>query len=381
MSGREFARRVVIWAMVAVFFVASLWMGLLGEWTGLLGFWAFPVVGAIILVSRPGNGVGIYLMAVGIYSVVINWTLVPELAVLAPAWLESIAWAAAAPFWLLIPLIGLIFPTGHIESTLGKLVALALLVAALLGALGGLLSMVTLPTSGRSNPFALESAAWLDQIPMAVQVGGVAVIMVGIFIDLVMRWRRASSVARLQYRWLVFGIAAVFLIVVAGGLANAAVPEGGLFIDVMNAAATAALGIIPISIGIAVTRHGLYEIGRVVSRTVSYAAVTLVAVGVYALVVTSVSLLLPDQSTVPVAIATLVAAAVFLPALRWFQRVVDRRFDREHYDAEKVVDVFGEHLRTDADPAATPGELLTAVERTLQPTAVGLWTTERERGR
>jgi len=378
MSRREFARRAVIWALLAVFFGVAIWLAVLGDWTSLLGFSAFPVVGAIILTSRPGNGVGRYLMAVGIYAILINWALVPELAAAVPSWLEAIVWAAAAPFWLSIPLAGLIFPTGRVETRLGRILFAALIAGAALGVASSLVASPTLDSSGRPNPFASAGTDWLNQVPLLVQVVALVVVMVGILVDLILRWRRASRVARLQYRWLVFGVAGLFVLVAVGGTINAVLPDS-LAAAIFNPIATAAIGFIPISIGIAVTRHGLYEIGRVVSRTVSYAAVTLVAIGVYALVVTSASRLLPDQSTVPVAVATLVAAAVFLPALRWFQRVVDRRFDREHYDAEEVVDAFGERLRTGADPSATPAALLTAVERTLQPTAVGIWTTDGSR--
>jgi len=83
---------------------------------------------------------------------------------------------------------------------------------------------------------------------------------------------------------------------------------------------------------------------------------------------------LPDLPAIGVALATLAAAAIFLPVLRWVQSRVDRRFDRERYDAQKVVDAFGEHLRTDIDPGSASGELVEAVEQTLQPVSVGLWT-------
>jgi len=373
MSAREAVRRAVVWGLVALFFGAAIWLAVLGDWTSLLGFSAFPVVGAIILTSRPGNGVGRYLMIVGIYAIAINWTLVPELAAAAPAWLEAVAWAAAAPFWLSIPLVGLIFPSGRIETVLGRILFWALIGGATMGSFSSLVARETLDSSGRPNPFASNGTDWLNDIPLLVQVLALVAVMIGILVDLTLRWRRANPEVRLQYRWLVFGVAGLFVLVAIGGTINALLPDS-LASEIFNPIATAAIGFIPVSIGIAVTRHGLYEIGRIVSRTVSYAAVTLLAIGVYALVVTSVSLLLPDQSTVPVAVATLVAAAVCLPALRWFQRVVARRFDREHYDAEKVVDAFGEHLRTGADPMSTASELEVAVERTLQPAALGLWT-------
>lgn len=145
-----------------------------------------------------------------------------------------------------------------------------------------------------------------------------------------------------------------------------------------GAIALAVLGVgwitIPASIWVAVTRHGLFGLGRMVSRTVAYLVVTALAVGVYALLVTTVSQLVPGSSSaLVVAGATLGAAAVFWPLLRRVQQVVDRRFDRERYDAAQVVDAFGEKLRTSVDPDRTDAELVAAVERTLQPSAVGVW--------
>jgi FlaA1/EpsC-like NDP-sugar epimerase len=133
-------------------------------------------------------------------------------------------------------------------------------------------------------------------------------------------------------------------------------------------------GLIPVAIAIAVLRYRLYEIDRIISRTVSYALVTAIVVAVYALVVTSVAWLLPDATTLGVALATLSAAAFFLPVLRVTRRLLDRRFNRAQYDAERVVVAFGDRLRTGADPHTAASDLADAVERTLEPSVVGVWT-------
>jgi hypothetical protein len=176
----------------------------------------------------------------------------------------------------------------------------------------------------------------------------------------------------------VFGLVGVIAVGTVAAIALDVAP--GPLANVLNdVVATVALNLIPISIGIAITRHGLYEIDRIVSRTVAYAAVTLLVVGVYAAVVTSATVLAPGLPSAGVAVATLAAAALFLPALRAIQRVVDRRFDRERYDAQNVVETFGEHLRTEIDPATTTTSLIAAVDRTLQPTAVGVWASRGHR--
>lgn len=375
MAAREIVRRCLVWAIVAAFFAAGVWYASFGFWIGLQALSAFPVVGAWILTSRPGNGVGRFLLAVGAAWALLGGAFIPEIAGMLPVGVEVIIGSVAVAGWPLLLFIGLIFPNGRIETRLGGWLAWGIVAVALACTFTTLIDSD--PASGRANPFAWEGAAQIATVVNGAMIATTIVVLVGMIVDLVRRWRAGTSTERLQFRWFFFGMVGVVVVVMtAATLTFFASAE---VLALINPISTVAINGIPVSIGIAITRHGLYEIGRVVSRTVSYALVTLFAVGVYALVVTSVSLLLPDQSTVPVAVATLVAAALFLPVLRWFQRVVDRRFDRERYDSQRVVDAFGEHLRTGTDPTAAVPELVRAVEQTLQPASVGFWTSGRMR--
>jgi hypothetical protein len=374
---REVARRVLLWLGVVLFFVTSVWAALngYGDSTGLAGFSAFPVVGAIILTSRPGNGVGRLLYAIGVFWTLSALAVNDNVLLAGPSWLEPLLTASGWPGWGAIPLIGVLFPTGRIETRAGRVLTGVVVGYVSLAALATLFeSTRPLMISGRVNVFAWPAAqpvidVVLGPLGILVFVGAV----LGILIDLTMRWRRSSGTTRLQYRWLVWGLSLVVLVVAASGLLNLFF-GGEPWVSAVTGSLVVTINLIPISIGVAVTRHGLYEIGRVISRTVSYAVVTLLVVGVYALVVVSLTGLLPSLPSVGVALATLVAAALFLPVLRFVQRWVDRRFDRERYDAVLVVDAFGEHLRTDVTPDSTAGELVQAVEQTLQPASVGLWT-------
>jgi divalent metal cation (Fe/Co/Zn/Cd) transporter len=134
------------------------------------------------------------------------------------------------------------------------------------------------------------------------------------------------------------------------------------------------LGFIPLSCGFAITRYHLYDIDRIVSRTVSYGVVTGLLLLTYSVVVTSVSMILGSQSVVAIALATLVAAALVQPVLRRVQRLVDRRFDRSRYDAVHTIEAFGLRLRDAVDPKSTGDELLDVVAQTMSPAASGLWT-------
>ena len=373
MSWRQKMRRSPIWLSLVAFFaaMAAVWVAN-GDATALLGFVAFPVVGAVILTSRPGNGVGRFLLGVSLVWTITAPLLADQLLAVLPAWLDTAASALGWPLWGLLPLVGLIFPTGRIETRMGRTLGWMLVGYVTIATIASILSPTTLAFTGRPNPVGIPGVGPFVDIVLGLP--GIVVfvmLIVGIVIDLAVRWRRATGSARLQYRWLVFALTITVVVVAVGGTLNALTPNAS-WVPVTTAFAGVITNLIPISIGIAVTRHGLYEINRVVSRTVSYAIVTVLVTGVYALVVTSVTLL-PTGSSIAVAAATLAGAALFLPVLRRVQHIVDRRFDRERYDAQFVVDAFGEGLRSQTNPSAVTAALIEAAEQTLRPASMGVW--------
>jgi hypothetical protein len=380
MSGRELARRIAIWSFVGFWFACMTVFAIAGDLSGLFAFPAFPVVGAIILTSRPANGVGRVLLTVSAATLLVSLGTTGVVNLGLPAWMEAIGSALTWPFWILTFLIILVFPTGRIETRLGRVLAwIAVIAGVTMGAVA-LFDTAPLLGTGRTNPLGLEAVGrFLESpiwsiVPSLVQAG----LLVAVLVELGIRWHRADAVERLQFRWLVFAACVVVPLVATIAVVIALSPGlvvGSWVFVVMSVV----LNLIPIAILIAVTRHGLYQIDRIISRTVSYTLVTLAVVAVYAVVVTSASLLLPEQSTAAVAVATLAAAALFLPLLRILQRRIDRRFDREHYDATRIVEDFGERLRTGVDPAATTPDLVGAVERALQPSRLGIWTTGGDR--
>jgi hypothetical protein len=131
--------------------------------------------------------------------------------------------------------------------------------------------------------------------------------------------------------------------------------------------------LIPIAVGIAITRHGLYEIDRVISRTLAYASVTGAVIAVYVVLVTTITRLVPSSSSVAVTVATLSAAAVFQPLLRRVRASVDRRFDRAHYDLAETVAVFGGSLEQTVDLDDVLTDLHSVLTRTLQPARLNVW--------
>lgn len=133
-----------------------------------------------------------------------------------------------------------------------------------------------------------------------------------------------------------------------------------------------------IAIVVAMTKHHLYDIDRIVSRTASYLIVSSVVLGLYALIVTAMGNLLPTSSTLAVAVATLAAAAAARPLLRKVQAVVDRRFNRSRFDAQRTLDEFGDGMRHFADPDHVVEQLLATVGRSLQPASMIVTHTRAE---
>lgn len=374
MKLREAVRRGGILALFAGYLaLCILTIVMTGESWTLAAWGGFAIVGTLLLLRRSGNAIGRILLGIAFYWSMYGAFVIPGVAAALPVGIELGLTVFGYAVWLLLPVLVVVFPSGKITTKLGRFVAGAVAAVALTVIAAALVASGDLAFSGRVNPLGVPALATVsavvtgDESFLAVPIVGAAAL-----VELVMRWMRADGVTRLQFRWLAYGTAMTVAIL---GLTLA-------FDDaptVIGTVMTLGINAIPIAIWIAVTRHGLYEIGRVVSRTVSYALVTALVLTVYAGVVTSVSGLLPQLPTVGVALATLAAAALFLPLVRFVQRRIDRRFDREHFNAQKTVDAFGERLRTGLDPTATGGDLIGAIERTLQPRVLGLWTAEGSR--
>ena len=195
----------------------------------------------------------------------------------------------------------------------------------------------------------------------------------------VYRYRRVSGpIQRQQAKWVMFTLS-LFMAIIGLGFV---IPSLYLNLpDVWFAAVlltAAPLGIVlPVSIAMAILRYRLYDIDRVISRTVAYAALTVLLGAVYAGVVLVLGQLFGgvtgDPPTWAVAGATLAVAALFQPARRGIQAVVDRRFNRRHYDAARTVEAFTDRLRQEVDLDALAPELLAVVDQTFQPTRASLW--------
>ena len=182
------------------------------------------------------------------------------------------------------------------------------------------------------------------------------------------RFRRARGVERQQLRWLVLAtgvVLALSAVVVAGVLSGAPVLAGlvgGLCPAVLSGA-----------IGAAVLRYRLYDLDRIISRTLAYGLLTVLLGGSYAVVVLGIGQWLASGSSLVVAGATLAVAAAFRPAQRRVQAAVDRRFNRRRYDGARTIEAFSARMRDHVDLDSLTGRLLGVVEQSMQPASVSLW--------
>jgi hypothetical protein len=192
--------------------------------------------------------------------------------------------------------------------------------------------------------------------------------------SLVGRFRRARGTERQQLKWL--ALAAVLAAALLGAALTSLIVQGDNAFAFQGSLA-GCVALLPLAIGAAVTRYRLYDIDRIVSRTVAYALLTVLLGLGYAAVVLGLGRLLPQDSSLAVAGATLAVAAAFQPARRRVQRAVDRRFNRRRYDAARTLDGFARRLRDQVDLDALHGELLAVVDQTMQPTRASLWLRPR----
>ncbi len=343
----------------------------------VLGVATWYLVGAAIVVRQGNSVVGWLFVTIGL-----TWTagfatnVYTELSTTQPG--PVLTWASwfGASFW--IPAIGLplvlilVFPTGRVPSPAWRPVLILILAGLLLG-VARLAFASTLNASEASpevsNPIGIKS---LDR----TEYGGEGPILlwmlasaVAALVSFVVRFRRSKDVERQQLKWMAYLGAPIFT---AGWFIGITLSEMGYEIGEFIGGVTFAA--IPLAALMAITRSRLYEIDRIVSRTVSYAVVTGALLLVYAGVVTSLTRLLPDSSnTLTVATATLAAAAAFRPLLARVQKAVDRRFDRARYDGRRTVDAFAGRLRDEVDANQVSEDLLAVVRDTVQPTGVGLW--------
>ena len=355
----------------------------------------FVAVGVVVARRQPRNPIGWLLTCAallqsmfvfsGAYVVFNHWLghrvgAFPRAAL----WFEN-------SFWDLALIIGLpsllLFPNGSIPSKRWRTTLQVYVVAAVL---------VLIPQVATATNLIrwhqLQVDAHGDPIgnpPMPGIVGflagtGLAVL---VLIPILASWvgrqvaafRRSSGILRQQLKWSTLG-ALVLVISVAVEVPISNLGNSTL-VTVLNDITTATVGAFPLGMGLGILRYRLYDIDRLISRTLSYTVVTGLLIGVYVGIVVVTTSVLSFSSPVAVTASTLAAAALFNPLRRASQRMVDRRFNRRGYDADTTVAAFSARLRDAVDLETVRVDLLTVVKQAVEPAHASIWISSVRAGR
>ncbi len=281
--------------------------------------------------------------------------------------------------FLVLPLVILLFPDGRLprrwRMVLWAYVATAALVA------GYVLGVNAWDMA--SQPVSVDGAGQLTKQPnpsgaLLAGVGVVAVTLPVFWVSFVVRqvlsWRRATGERRQQLKWLMSG-AAITVVGLAGifGLNFSSSP----ILVILQIASFFVSFALPVAIGVAILKYRLYDIDRIISRTLAYAIVTSLLVGVYAGLVLLATQVLSFRTPVAVAASVLAAAALFSPLRRRVQRAVDRRFNRARYDADRTIAAFAARLQDAVDLDGARADLAGVVYQALEPAHLSVWMSQR----
>jgi hypothetical protein len=350
-----------------------------------IAFGLYGTIGALIVWQRPGNTIGWILCAIGIgtaitdfsgaytaYGMVKGYLPLPGTEIF--NWLGNTVWPVN---WVLfLVFLPLLFPDGRLLTRRWRIVGWLAAVLALLSMLASWLSLANVEPFGKgiSADFwrSLSDNFNLLVLPLTIAA----------LISLVLRFIRAKERERQQIKWLTYGTAIMAILIIGSVLVinDANSPIYALIFSF-------AIMLLPLSIGISILRNQLYDIDRLINRTLVYGILTILLALVYFGLVfglqTLVRLFTGQASQSPVAIvASTLAIFVFIQPLRHrIQRIIDKRFYRSKYDAAKIIANFSSTLRDEVDLNTLSEHLVAVVQETMQPTHVSLWLrkTEQER--
>jgi hypothetical protein len=352
-----------------------------GGANGVIGL-SFAVVGLMLAWHRPRNPIGwlmlylgagfIFFIDAGLYNV-LNYRLGHRLP-LAPVVL-LVYHAESEPDFVLVPLTIFLFPDGRLPSLRWRWVVGGALTLALADVIVQAQMVVYALTHHRTQVDPSGQLLLSNDHAYGAFFGPVGFLFFvfwGLSVVYQIRnWRRATGERRQQLSWLMAGGGAALISFLAA-IAASALPHSvrGTVTEVL----VCGIAALPVGMGVAILKYRLYEIDRIVSRTLAYAIVTGLLVGVYAGLVLLATRVLSVRSPVAVAAATLAAAALFTPLRHRVQRVVDRRFNRVRYDGDRMVQAFAARLKDAVDLETVRTDLAGVVTQALEPTHVTVWT-------
>ena len=350
---------------------------------------AFGVVGLVVAWRKPRNPLGWILLGGAVFGALsedASFYAVADYRLhhggLPLGWVALLAQPGWAPGIVLLGLTVLLFPDGRPPSPRWRWVLWAYLATGLLWIAGAVTITVgaiighTTGVDPSGNLLLLtgtdRAATWWNVVSN-VFFALLVVCWLGSLAGQLLSYRRSSGERRQQLKWLMSGATAVVASLALKGVLSGAHGVLGVAGNVAGAAGLLAL---PVCMGVAIFRYRLFDIDRLISRTLAYAIVTALLIGVYAGVVLLATRVLPFHTPVAVAGATLLAAALFNPLRRRVQRIVDRRFNRARYNADTTVAAFAARLQDAVDLDAVQDDLASVVHRALEPAHVSVWISQ-----
>jgi hypothetical protein len=374
---------LVVWSEYQVGGLPADASGVLIALAYLITLLAFVLSGAVIASRQPGNVIGWLLIVPGLSAalaeVINNWLFTldpanvsPDPAVLLGLWYTSWSWVL-----LIYPVFHLllVFPDGKLLSARWRwVVALEVVMVGIMvggstfSSRLGLVNDEDVTVWSVDNPIGFLPESVFGQVFGVVWTAGLLGLTVAGVLAFILRYRSGTSLERQQLKWPLFGVALFGISYVAtAGTGGAAT---GTVWDVLFALSLAG---IPISVAIAVLRYRLYELDRLVSRTVTYAVIAVLLIATYGVIVLGLGSFLGRESPLAVAGATLGAAALFNPLRTRIRGWVDRRFNRSRYDAEQVIEAFVASMSGRVDPDGVIEGWVGVVSETMQPVSAGAW--------
>ena len=352
----------------------------LGDASSALVGATFSTVGVIIASKRRENRVAWIFLGIGFFLALngFAFTYAEYLRTHGGGsswhwWAWTGTWSWQPGFLLLFPTLFLVFPDGHVHWARGRTLLRACLAGATLGFLGTVWNPADLPeAAGYENPVGIEGL--LDVFDVLLIVGSVLWMLTGLFASvrgLQLRFRSASGIEQQQLKWFVSaGLATVVMYVVGSSFYNL----GGS--NLGGVLALFGVPLLPIATALAILRYRLYDIDRIINRTLVYSGLTIALAAAYLLVVVTLQRLVSPvaaDSDLTVAASTLAVAALFRPLRSRMQEVIDKSFYRRKYDAAETLGNFSARLRDQVDLEMLSTDLVRVVADVMQPVHASVW--------
>ncbi|HSO49808.1 MAG TPA: hypothetical protein VLS86_04625 [Acidimicrobiia bacterium] len=354
--------------------------------TTILIFASFPTVGALVASRRPRNPIGWLLMGIGaLFVLALAMGNYGEYGLrVEPGSLPGAVYAAWVGGWIWPVVLGLVglpilrFPNGRPPSPRWNWAGRALVGSIMLWVLAA--GLVPGPMSNAGFESVDNPLGVADSLrgPLLVASGlagfGILLSVLACAMSMVVRFRRSRGVEREQVKWLAYAASLIAVLGVIEIVVEGTSPPE-IIARISQLALAGSISALPIAVGIAILRYRIYDIDRLISRTIAYAIVTGLLAAGYAggVLLLQVALPVSQESSIVVAVTTLAVVALFGPLRNRVQALVDRRFNRRRYDAQRTLVSYGDRLRSEPDLDILSSDLVGVVTDTMQPTHVSLW--------